>query len=78
MFKMKKKWGFLRETDALAKKAGIDKDTGLRRTGLEDYLKVIFPKIDDWIHDKALGMVNGIQILRDQLFIFNTDGKLVF
>ncbi len=43
----------------MAKKAGIDKDTGLHRTGLEDYLKVIFPKIDDWIHDKALGIVNG-------------------
>lgn len=57
---MKRKWGFLRETNALAKKAGIDKDTGLHRTGLEDYLKVIFPKIDDWIHDKALGIVNGI------------------
>ena len=55
---MNKKWGFLRETAALAKKAGIDKDTGLLRTGLEDYLKVIFPKIDDWVNDKALGMVN--------------------
>lgn len=53
------KWGFLRETAELAKKAGIDKDTGLHRTGLEDYLKVIFPKIIDWIHDKALGEVNG-------------------
>lgn len=31
---MKKKWGFLRETDAMAKKAGIDKDTGVHRTGL--------------------------------------------
>ena len=59
VFKMKKKWRFLRETDAMAKKVGIDKDTGLFRTGLEDYLKVIFPKIDSWIHDKALGMVNG-------------------
>ena len=56
---MKNKWGFLRETVALAKKAGIDKDTGLHRTGLEDYLKVIFPGIDDWIHDKTLGLVNG-------------------
>jgi hypothetical protein len=56
---VKRKWGFLRETAAFAKKAGIDKDTGLHRTGLEDYLKVIFPKIDDWIHDKALGLVNG-------------------
>ena len=55
---MNKQWGFLRETCALAKKAGIDKDTGLHRTGLEDYLKVIFPQADDWIHDKAIGKVN--------------------
>ena len=54
-----KKWGFLRETMALAKKAGIDKDTGLHRTGLEEYLDVIFPGVDDWIHDKALGEVDG-------------------
>ena len=59
MSKVKNKWGFLRETAAMAKIAGIDKDTGLHRTGLDDYLKVIFPKIDDWIHDKALGLVNG-------------------
>lgn len=53
------KWGFLRETTELAKKAGIDKDTGLHRTGLEDYLRIIFPQTNDWIHDKALGEVNG-------------------
>ncbi|OAV71965.1 hypothetical protein Barb4_00251 [Bacteroidales bacterium Barb4] len=47
------KWGFLRETIEDAKKAGIDEDTGLHRTGLEEYLKVIFPKVDDWIHDKS-------------------------
>lgn len=52
-------FGFLRETAALAKAAGIDKDTGLHRTGLEDYLKIIFPEVNDWIHDKALGEVNG-------------------
>jgi hypothetical protein len=57
------KWGFLRETAELAKKAGKDKDTGLHRTGLEDYLKVIFPKISDWIHDKALGEVNETKYL---------------
>jgi len=56
------KWGFLRETAELAKKAGKDKDTGLHRTGLEDYLKVIFPEIHDWIHDKALGEVSGEKI----------------
>ena len=35
----KQKWGFLRETKGMAEKAGIDKDTGLHRTGMEDYLK---------------------------------------
>ncbi|MBK7428270.1 MAG: DUF559 domain-containing protein [Saprospiraceae bacterium] len=55
----KYKWGFLRETTALAKIAGLDKATGLHRTGLEEYLKVIFPKTNDWIHDKAIGEVNG-------------------
>ena len=56
-----RKWGFLRETVAKAKKAGIDKATGLHRNGLEEYLQAIFPKTDDWIHDKALGDVNGIR-----------------
>jgi len=55
------KWGFLRETTALAKKAGIDKATGLHRTGLEEYLKVIFSKTSDWIHDKVIGEVNGVR-----------------
>ena len=55
----KNKWGFLRETSTKAEKAGIDKATGLHRTGLEEYLKVIFPTIDDWIHDRQLGEVNG-------------------
>lgn len=56
---MKKVWGFLRETTELAEKAGIDKDTGLIRTGLDEYLKVIFPNTTDWIHDKAFGEHNG-------------------
>ena len=52
----KEKWGFLRETSEKAQKAGIDSDTGLHRTGLEEYLKVIFPKIskEEWIHDKGV------------------------
>jgi hypothetical protein len=41
------KWGFLRETKVMAKNAGIDKDTGLHRTGLEEYLEVIFPEVKD-------------------------------
>lgn len=56
---MKKVWGFLRETTELANKAGIDKDTGLVRTGLDEYLKVIFPDTNDWIHDKSFGEHNG-------------------
>lgn len=55
------KWGFLRETKELAQKAGLDADTGLCRTGLEEYLKVIFPDVDDWFHDEPIGMLNGIK-----------------
>lgn len=50
----KEKWGFLRETKEAAIKAGIDAETHLHRTGLEDYLAVIFPDVDDWIHDKVI------------------------
>jgi len=57
------KWGFLRETAEKAKEAGIDIATGLHRTGLEEYLKVIFPETQDWIHDKAIGEVNGKKYL---------------
>ncbi len=49
-----KKFGFLRETKEEAIKAGIDKETGLKRTGLDEYLKVIFPEIDDWVYDKEV------------------------
>lgn len=50
------RWGFLRETKELVEKAGIDKDTGLHRTGMEDYLAVIFSEIQasEWIHDKII------------------------
>lgn len=52
---VKEKWGFLRETKEAALKAGIDKATGLVRTGLDEYLKVIFPQDNNWIHDKTIG-----------------------
>jgi hypothetical protein len=47
-------WGYLRETKDKARKAGKDKDIGLCRTGLEEYLKVIFPEINDWVNDKPI------------------------
>lgn len=52
-------FGFLRETSEDAKKCGIHKETGLCRTGLDEYLNVIFPDTE-WIHDKPLGYVNGV------------------
>lgn len=51
---MVEKWGFLRETKEMAKKAGVDKDTGLHRTGLEEYLSAIFPETRDWIHNQRI------------------------
>ena len=48
------KWGFIRETKDEA--TGIDADTGLHRTGLEEYLAVIFPGVNDWVHDKQTGL----------------------
>ena len=55
------KWGFIRETREIAQKAGIDKDTGCCRTGIEDYLAAIYPEISEekWIHDTAFGMHGG-------------------
>lgn len=48
------KFGYLKETNKIAIKSGLDKETKLNRTGLEDYLKVIFPNVNDWIHDKQI------------------------
>lgn len=56
---MSKIWGFLRETKEIAEKAGFDADTGLCRTGLEEYPAVIYPETNDWIHDKEIGILNG-------------------
>lgn len=64
MKKIKEKWGFLRETTEAAIKAGVDRGTGLHRTGLNEYLKVIFPDIDDWVHDKALGLTVNNKVCR--------------
>lgn len=51
-------WGFLRETSIIAEKVGVDKDTGVCRTGLDKYLSVIFPDTSDWVHDKAIGLLS--------------------
>lgn len=50
----KTKLGFLRETQEEAIKAGVDKDQNIERTGLEIYLKIIFPEINDWVHDQTV------------------------
>ena len=64
MKKVKEKWGFLRETTEAAIKAGVDRGTGLHRTGLNEYLKVIFPNVDDWVHDKVLGLTVNNKVCR--------------
>lgn len=51
---MAERWGFIRETSELALKAGKDKETGLYRTGLNEYLAVIFSETSDWVHDKVI------------------------
>lgn len=47
-------YGYLRETEEAAVKAGIDVTTNICRTGLDTYLNIIFPEIDDWVHDKCI------------------------
>lgn len=49
-----KRWGYLRENAKKAREAGIDTETGLCRTGLEEYLHAIFPHVNDWISDKKV------------------------
>lgn len=55
----KEKWFFLRETRAKALKEDPDKVFGLHKTGLEDYLSVIFPEVNDWINNNAVGVIDG-------------------
>lgn len=50
----KYEWGYLRETEEKALKAKINPVYGIHRTGLDTYLKVIFPNTKDWIHDKRV------------------------
>lgn len=61
---MNKQYGFLRETKEAAEKAGIDIDTGLIRTGLDEYLSAIYPGVD-WIHDKIIKDSEGNSIYVD-------------
>jgi hypothetical protein len=61
---MGSRWGYFRETQGKAQKAGKDKSTGLHRTGLEEYLKVIFPFVKDWIHDQPIGLELDRKMLR--------------
>lgn len=49
----KRQWGYLRETRKKAFKAN-EKFPNTLKTGLEDYLEVIFPDIDDWINNNEI------------------------
>lgn len=63
---MKETWGYLRETEDQAIQSGMDKDTGLHRTGLDTYLKTIFPEIEDWVHDKTTGLTVNNKKIRNR------------
>jgi len=47
-------FGYTRETAILAQKSGNDPVTGIARTGLDEYLRVIFPSTRDWVHDRTV------------------------
>lgn len=44
-------FGFVRETEKQA--LNEDTETRIIKTGLDTYLKYIFPQTSDWVHDKA-------------------------
>ncbi len=52
------KWGFLRETQEIADRDGRD-PSGLPRTGLDTYLRAIFPTVDDWVHNRTITGAEG-------------------
>ena len=57
-------WGYLRETTDDALKAGLHPTTKLNRTGLDEYLRKIFPSTTDWVHNKITGRYfNGKKLL---------------
>ena len=47
------KWTWLREELTGDDKKDIDPITGWKRTPFETYRNVIFPEVDDWIHDRT-------------------------
>lgn len=73
---LNKAWGFLRETTKKAIEAGIDTEHGICRTGLNEYLAVIFPEYEgtDWVHDKKVPSIKGSSIRPDYR---NDDMKLI-
>lgn len=48
------KWGYLRETSEEAKNLKLSSKTKMHKTGLDEYLKAIFPEVNDWVHDKVI------------------------
>ena len=48
----KSDWGFVWESKEKA--TGVDPETGIGRTGLDEYLEAIFPEIDDWVYNKKI------------------------
>ncbi len=51
---MGKCYGYLRETIQEANKAKPNKNNNMHKTGLLEYLNVIFPDVNDWVWNKTI------------------------
>ena len=72
MKKSDKKWGFLAPSREKAKE--MEAKYKEHFTPLIDYMKVIFPNIDDWEEEKEIDLTNNIHIKPD---LFSKKGKKI-
>ena len=72
------KWGYIRETPKQVDKAFKNNpNCEVGYTCIADYLKVIFPDVDDWILRKTLKGVNGKSISRYMPDLLSPSLKLI-
>ncbi|MCM1139787.1 MAG: endonuclease domain-containing protein [Muribaculum sp.] len=70
-----KHWGYIRETYKGVEKEQTESDVGY--TSLYEYLNVIFPEVDDWIHNKTIKDSDGKSLTRGKPDYHSPSLKLV-
>lgn len=55
-------WGYIRETNKGVEKEKTESEVGY--TSLYDYLKAIFPEVDDWVNNKTIKDGDGKSLTR--------------